>query len=340
MKINTLILSAALFLFHLSSKGQSFEWEAGFLGFFDNREYFNNYTEPQTMFGSRAFGSVGLALNDHQKITVGIDFLYEFGSSVSSENVNPIIYFSHNTDPVKLFIGAFHRQGLINMPNFMLSDTLNYYRPNVEGTFIEFRKPWGFQNIWLDWTSRQTDFNRETFMLGGSGGLNFGWFFYRHDFLMYHFAGPAIAIPEDHIRDNGGLNLAIGIDLSSRTSMDTLRLNTGLALSYDRIRNVYDTQITLGSLTEFMAQYRGVGVKNTLSIGEGQVQMLGDAMYKADFYNRTDFYWNFFRKKNIRGMAEFSIHVLPEVTNFSQRLVVFFDITGSKPLKSRKEPVI
>ena len=320
---------------------QQLKWEAGFLGFFDNREFFNEYTQPQTMFGARTYGTLGLAINDNQKIAIGADYLFEFGSTAESENLKPILYFSHEDEHSKLKIGAFPRIGVIEMPDFLMSDTLEYYRPNVEGTFIEFTVPWGFQNIWLDWTSRQTDVNRETFMLGGSGGVNLGMFFYRHHFLMFHYAGPAIPIEGDHIRDNGGANFLVGLDLSEKTFFDSLRISTGLSFSYDRLRNVYDNQYYFGNITQVMAQYAGVGIKNTLSVGDGMVEMLGDPLYKATFYNRIDLFWKFFRKSNIIGKAEFSTHILPggEI-NFSQRLVVYMNINGAKSLKSSKKPAI
>jgi hypothetical protein len=334
----TIIISAlVLHLIQSTVQGQEILWQTGFLGFFDNREYFNSYTQPQTMYGARGFGSIGLAINDHQQISAGIDFLFEFGGRVYSENIKPILYFSHNTEHAKLYLGAFPRIELIKMPNFLLSDTMLYYRPNIEGTFIEFSTGWGFQNIWLDWTSRQTDTDRETFLLGGSGGFNAGYFFYRHDFLMYHYAGPAIALPNDHIRDNGGLNVRIGLDLASKTRLDTFRISTGYAFSYDRLRNIYNTRFYSGGLSEIIIQYRGIGIHTILSYGQGQVQLLGEGIYKAAFYDRSDFYWCFFRDQNLKGRAEFSVHFVPGSVNFSQRLVVTMVIGGPKPLRSVKQ---
>lgn len=326
-----------IFVLFLSQEasGQSFIWNAGMHGFFDNRELFNDYTQPQTIFGARTFASFGLALNDHQEFAAGVDLLFEFGSETGSIQPEPILYFSHDSKHSEIKIGAFPRRSLVNMPLYMLSDTLNYYRSNIEGTFIEFRTSWGFQNIWLDWTSRQTDVNRETFLLGGTGGLRKGLLFYRHHFMMFHYAGPAVDIENDHIRDNGGLNVLLGLDLSSKTPLDTLVISSGFSFSYDRLRNVYDTRYYYGSLSELRMSYKGIGIRNTLSVGDGMVQMMGDPMFKAGFYNRSDIFWRFFRDGAVQGRAEFSVHFLPADINFSQRLVIFVRLDGFKPLKAR-----
>ena len=51
--------------FYLSEAGyaQNFRYKAGYFGFFDNREYFNNYVNDQTIFGSRISGELGYAFN-------------------------------------------------------------------------------------------------------------------------------------------------------------------------------------------------------------------------------------------------------------------------------------
>ena len=75
-----LVLPFLIFILCLTTFGQNFEWKTGFHGFFDNREYFNDYTDPQTIFGSRLFAEAGFALNDYNRFKAGLNFLYEFGS--------------------------------------------------------------------------------------------------------------------------------------------------------------------------------------------------------------------------------------------------------------------
>ncbi len=335
MKKNSFRISI-LFLFYMTRTdcySQEWLWAAAYNGFFDNREYFNEYVMPQTMFGAHFSAYTGFSLNETHEFCAGIDALYEFGDSVRGNAFRPVVFYHFKNDLVNLILGSHPRKGLIDLPNFLLSDTLLYYRPNVEGIYLELSRPWGFQQLWLDWTSRQTDYTRETFKIGGTGMLRKGMFFYRHDFIMTHYAGPAIPIPDDHIRDNGGLYSGVGINLSGLTSLDTLIISSGLCFSYDRLRNVYDLEYKYGSMTQLMAEIKGFGVKITSYFGDGQVQMNGDGLYKAPLYNRFDFYWRIFRKRAIYGKVEFSLHLIDNILDTSQAFTISADIGGGKKLK-------
>ena len=59
---------------------QHFIYKAGYFGFFDNREYFNEFVNDQTIFGSRIYGELGYSFNENNRIMAGADYLYEFGS--------------------------------------------------------------------------------------------------------------------------------------------------------------------------------------------------------------------------------------------------------------------
>jgi hypothetical protein len=312
---------------------QELIWNAGFHGFFDNREYFNDYAKPQTIFGSRAFGYAGYALSKNHETGFGINMLYEFGDSIRKESFNPILFYSYTNQFTNLKLGAFPRKNLIDLPLFLLSDTIQYYRPNLEGIFLNFFTSWGYQNLWLDWTSRQDDYARETFKIGGTGTVTKGIFFYRHDFIMTHYAGPSIPIPDDHIRDNGGLYSGLGLDFSGITSLDSLIVSSGLCLSYDRLRNVYDLRLYYGSLTQITAEYKGLGVKSSFYFGDGQNQIDGDKMYTASQYSRFDFYWRLFRKSSIQGRVEFSLHLVNNVLDTSQLLTIYAVIGGRKSFR-------
>lgn len=327
IKISVLLIIFQVF-FVITAFSQEFIWNAGFNGFFDNREYFNDYIEPQTMFGSRIFGCGGLAINDQHEFGVGVDFLYEFGGKVNSNSFAPIVYYHFHNQLINFYMGAFPRKFLADFPNVLQTDTINYYRPNIEGVFVEFSKPWGSQSFWIDWTSRQTNTDRESFKIYATGKLQKSVFFYRHDLMMVHLAGPAISIPGDHIRDQGGANFQFGLNLSSYIFLDSLIISTGYAMSYDQYRNVYDLQFHHGSLSELTAEYRNLGIKNTLYFGDGQAHGVGEAVYEAGFYNRTDLYWRIFRINNVDARIEFSFHFIEDVLDFSQKITVYAKLDG------------
>jgi hypothetical protein len=330
------ILSTFLLLFFLftSVQSQQFVWRAGFNGFFDNREYFNPYSHDQTMFGARTFGQIGLKFDEHNEFNVGINFLYEFGSSLNSKYLQPILYYHYQTEPVKLYIGSFERRKLIDLPLVLQSDTFQYYSPNLLGIFVEAKKDWGYQNVWIDWVSRQGVTDKEIFLIGGTGFLKKGVLFYRHDFIMTHLAKTKTDAESEHIHDNGGFCAGIGINLSHKTFLDSLSLSTGLTMSYDRIRNVYSLEYYKGSLTEFCAQYKAFGIHSIVYLGDGQVQLEGDALYKAKSYERVDFFLKLFRKGPVKAKVTFSLHFIESKLNYSQAFTVYMDMGGAKNIKS------
>lgn len=312
----------------MDTRAQQFEWETGFFGFFDNREYFNPYINPQTMGGENLSAEAGFAVDASNRFRAGISYTYENGSKGDYLLPDLILYYKGEWKPATFYIGSFPRYQLISHPMAMLTDTLKYYRPMVEGMFLEHRRDWGYQNIWLDWTSRQTDTRRETFLLGASGLFHKGVFLYQHHFLMYHFAGPGISIPGDHIRDNGGFNVMAGLDLSEKTFLDTATLMTGFLTSYDQLRHVYDMRFMWGWLSDVNVNYKGFGLHGIYYRGEGQVFLYGDGFYKSGNYGRADFYFQKSWLDRISGRFEFSLHFLPGHIDFAYAVSIRATMDG------------
>jgi hypothetical protein len=328
--IKSLIISITVINICLLAEGQDFEWRAGFDGFFDNREYFNEFTEPQTMFGSRLHAEIGFALNARNRFRGGLNYLYEFGSKGDLVAPDITMYYNGRAKHVNFFIGAFPRRNIIDHPLILLKDTLTYYRPNVEGMFLEVRSEWGYHNIWVDWTSRQTDTRRETFLIGGEGMLRKGVFFYRHDFIMYHYAGPAVPIPGDHIRDNGGLTVNIGADLSALINIDSLIFSSGLAVSYDRVRNLYDFNFPAGWISSIKIMHKGAGINGLYYYGDSQVLLYGDGFYKSDNYGRIDLFYESSIRERLSGKLQFSFHFVPGEINSSQSFTMIINLEGQR----------
>lgn len=333
--MNRLFLLLTLFGCSLyGAYSQSVAFNVAMDNFFDNREYFNKYVAPQTMGGTNFMAAAGFIADDKNSFYGGINYLFEYGSDPQTENISPVVYFRHTSSFAKLYMGAFPRKNLIQMPLVLITDTFRYYRPLAEGIYTEFTYRNLSQSAWLDWTSRQTNTDRETFLIGGTGKYTPGAWFARYDFIMYHYAGTAIDDPNDHIRDNGGLSACVGLNIMKFEAIDSFTVSTGFTMSYDRLRNMYDTDYRFGSISEVFALYRVFGIRNALYFGEGQTQMVGDGLYSAKFYNRTDFIFKLFPKSRVKSSIEFSLHMLPEVLDVSQRITVYIDLNGRKALES------
>ncbi|MBN2611218.1 MAG: hypothetical protein JXB00_06645 [Bacteroidales bacterium] len=325
MKKILLCLSFSFFYFTLSFN-QTFEWQAGFHGFFDNREYFNEYTNDQTMFGARVSAGAGFAIDANNRFRAGLNYLYEFGSKGELIAPDITLYYHAEKGPLKFLLGAFPRKGLISQPKILLTDTLEYYRPNTEGMFIEYEKGLFRHNVWIDWTGRQSANKRETFLIGATGHIGSDLLFYEHNLLMYHYAAPAVPIPDDHLRDNGGITAVLGTNLSSWLPLDSMVLSSGIAFSYDRLRNVYDARTPVGWYSELHLAHKGFGLHGTFYTGDAHTLLYGDRFYTSTSYQRLDLSYTRSKGSLITGRLQFSFHFVPGALDFSQQFVVYINL--------------
>jgi len=317
------------------SLGQQLSIKSGLFGFFDNREYFNYYANDQTIFGTRAYTQVGFTFNQKNEFFIGIDGLYEFGSNLDADNINPILYIHRKNVATDLYLGSFYRNPIVRMPDVLLNDTLQYYRPNMEGIYLSFTKTNFNHNIWIDWSSRQSMIDKEIFYLGGSGSIFLNNFFYKHDFVIVHYALTSKVNTNEHIRDNGGIYSRFGIDVSEFFFFDTLIFSTGIVFSYDRTRNITPLRYNKGYISEISLSYKTLGLKYTNYFGDGQKLITGDPLYKAKFYNRLDLIWKIFNRPGIEGEVELSFHFINDFIDYSQKFTLRAEIDYLRNLKSR-----
>lgn len=337
--INRYILTALIILTNLISvNAQQLEGNISLHGFADNREYAKSNRFSQTIFGTRFSPEIGLLLDSVHRIRVGFNALHEFGSPKFTAKIDPVIYYQYQKDKWDFYVGVFPRQNLLSdYPRIIFKDTLAYYRPNVEGMLVKYQTQHGNETIWIDWTSRQTDLDRETFLFGVSGKYKTGLFFTEHYAMMFHNAGPGINIPGDHIQDNGAAALKLGLDLSDRTFLDTLTLKLGGVMSFERTRSVTGWQTPRGYLLELHAGYKRFAITNSFYHGEGHRLIYGDQFYTAKTYNRADLIYTPIKFKNIEGQFVFSFHFLEGVMDNQQAFSLKYNISGSRSLKQNAD---
>ncbi len=325
----TLILGVTNFLF-----SQELEGALNLHSFADNREYGKSNRYPQTIFGVRLSPEIGLSMDSTHRIRVGFNALHEFGSPKFTNKIDPVVYYQFTKQKWNLYMGAFPRYKLLSdYPRAILTDTLNYYRPNVEGMLVKYENEHLRQTVWIDWTSRQTAIARENFLFGLSGSYKNGIFFASHYAMMLHNAGPAINIVGDHIEDNGALAIKAGVDLTGKTGLDSLTINAGGLMSFERLRSVSGWNTPKGLLLEFHVAYHRFGVINSYYNGEGHHIRFGDRFYSAKIYNRTDFTWRPILFKNVEGILDLSFHFVEGVVDSQQAFGLRYNISGSKKFK-------
>jgi hypothetical protein len=314
--------------------GQEMEWAVGFDGFLDNREYENFVKHSQTIFGARTWLELGGNVDQIHRLRAGLNYMYEFGSTYNAIKPSPVLYYQLHYNPVNFYIGAFPRRDLLDFPLALLTDTLNYYRPDIEGIYLSYNAGrWGYENVFIDWTSRKTSTDLEQYVFGFSGRFNYSILYVIHHVLNGHYARPDTVSPDFHRRDNGGFDVNLGVDLSNLTFFDTLNISGGALVSLDRIRVVYNGwETSAGFLAQAQIGYRSLGLKGTYYRGQGNVFLYGDSFYKAKEYGRLDVFWQPFKKWNVQGKMVFSIHFIEHKLDYSQQVLISINLGGSKPL--------
>ena len=335
------IALSALFILLLSTfyvNGQTLEWDLNFHGFADNREYGKSGRYPQTIFGARFSPEIGVQIDSTHRFRAGVNVLHEFGSSKFIGQSTPVLYYQYEIKNVDFYIGLFPRHNLLSdYPRALLNDTLNYYRPNVEGMLFKYDNSKFRQTVWIDWTSRQTATERETFLFGLSGTYKPGIFFTSYYAHMFHNAGPAVDVPGDHLQDNGGATVQLGLDLSGKTILDSLTIAAGGLVSFERTRTIGNWETPKGALITLHAGYKRFGITNTFYSGEGHNIIYGDKFYTAKTYNRSDLSWTPILYKNIEGIFTLSFHFLEGVTDNQQAFGLRYKFGGRKNFKSKSE---
>ncbi|MET4083460.1 hypothetical protein ABIB40_003432 [Pedobacter sp. UYP30] len=342
MNIKKIVFVVLLFLTinNFGAKAQTIEGNLNYFGFMDNREYARSKRFSQTIFGNRISPEIGLKLDSFNRFRVGFNALYEFGSQKNTffDKIEPVIYYEHKKNNWNFFIGSFPRLNLVDdYPRGLLRDTLQYYRPNIEGMLVKYQTKKFKETVWLDWTSRQTAKDKETFLFGFSGKYQPGIFFLSHYAFMFHNAGAGVPIPGDFLQDNGGLQAEIGLDLSNKTKLDSLTISGGAMFSIERTRAISSKFNTpVGFISNFYASYKKFSIQNTFYVGQGHHVIYGDSFYTSRNYDRIDFGYTPIKYKNLEGKFVFSYHIVDGALDNQQAFFLRYNISGKKDLKKKQ----
>lgn len=314
-----------LFLFiSLFVKSQDFEYKILFEGIGDNREYFYDGAYPQTILGTRGAFETGVKFDNH-RLRVGLSQLFEFGSDIDAQKPKLSMYYQFKNERNEFVFGAFPRRDKINFPLAMLTDTLLYYRPNIEGMFGNLHWEWGHQNGFIDWIGRQTEVVSEIFTAGSSGEITANNLFLQNYILLTHHAVPSIKTPADHIEDYFGFAVQAGIRTSDDAKFQGY-FKAGVLGSSFRQRSVIDDfQNAFGLFVEAKGKYKNFGLKSVLKSGGNHQFAYGDLFYRAKNYSRTDVIWNFINHEKVKATFNLSFHIIDwKELNQQQQLSVIY----------------
>lgn len=297
---------------------------ASFRHIADNREYFSDYGHHQTILGARLNTLAGFHYDTVHSVQLGLNYLYEYGYRPDAYPPTLNLFYRYRQKPFELYFGSFPRKGLLNYPLVLLTDTLSYYRPNLEGGLARISWKHGFQTLWIDWTSRKTRNSRETFLTGFSGSMMMNGFYLDNYFYMLHQAGYAIDRPGDNIRDNGGGAAFLGYDMSKHLSRAAIRMDAGYVVTYDRIRPG-DFSYYHGFMTRLKSRYQRIGLDAVYYQGGKPLLLYGDPLYSSGHYIRIDPYIIPFARDYIESKIALGIHVIDGEINLSQQILFTVD---------------
>src|SRR5690606_2967004 len=284
----------------------------------------------QSIFGIRIAPEINFSLDSSHFLHAGINYLHEFGSRLETAHlVSPTIYYNYKRLGHDFYIGMFPREGLLSGHHrAILNDTLNYYRPNIEGMLWRYNRGGSHQQLWIDWTSRQTAIDREQFLAGASGHIGMGVMYLSHQITLWHNAqtNGAAEIDEPPIRDNGSAMVKLGTGLTSIAFLDSLDISAGGLIAYDRVRGVYGWRTPKGFIADVRAEYRNFFVANSFYTGESLPIAYGDRFYTARRYNRLDLGWKPLQYNGLEGLFMLSFHFTPGAVDNQQQFSLRYRI--------------
>lgn len=331
-----------------ASKAQNLLWNVDMTGFFDNREYKSPYQTSQTFFGTQLAPEIGLGIdNDRHRIMAGGSWVQSFGSPLKDSKFNPTVYYEFNNhNGFSMNIGAFSRTHLIeSLPSVMLYDSLTYFRPNIEGVLFQYQKEKGYGQIYIDWRRKQTEHDREAFLVAASGRWTPGIFFAGGHAMMNHLARPKNSPEDISVVDDIFVNPYVGVNLGKALQLDSFSLQAGYIVSMERIRGNGEWHRPQGFLAQLSMEWRFLGLCNTLYIGENQQPFYplfgsllnqGDPFYQSPRYNRTDVYAYLFRNRWVNCFFSLNFHYTKENFDSQQQLILRFNIDNYYKNPSRQ----
>ncbi len=320
----------------------TFLYDVDFLTYFDNREYKEPYN-PQTIFAFRLSPTVGVGMSDPNggahRLMAGVHYTQSLGGNWENARVLPTAYYQYKLDGFSVNLGAIpFSERIETMPDFLFFDSIAYARPNVQGALLQYESEHGFAEMMCDWHSAQYKTRREMFRIMLNGQYAYKCFWLGALVQMHHKANAAEYTVHEGVCDDIHLVPHVGLNLSQHTPLDSLSIKASYIYSIQRERKTDTMYNPQGMLLDVCANWRFLGLKNTLYIGEnlmpfyakhGTNMNLGDPFYDSKLYNRTDVFVYLFRNSFVNCYFSWNMHYVPQqALQHQQQLVVQFDLDG------------
>ncbi len=318
-----------IFLLALNAVFTQAQKPAFYLGFdeiFDNREFNGRYGMPQTIFAERINSGLRFSFDSIHSIRTGINYMYENGHELLAVRPQIDLSYHYSGSRFEAAFGSFSRRQLMDYPLILLSDSLDYYRPNLEGGSLAWN--WtvgrikGRAHYWIDWMGRQTTQVRESILTGLDLKVEAGIIYAKLITVRYHLARTRAEDDQNSVYDEGAFLAMLGLELSKVFGFDELDISSGYMKIYEWPRRTRLNWFQ-GWYSEIRAGRGIFDFKAAHYLGEGFALRFGHPLYAADHYGRLDFFIDPFRSSRVRSKIGWSMHLFPgEGVYHSQQLLI------------------
>lgn len=348
MNKNLKIIVLFIAVLPLFASGQELQWKVNLNYFFDNTEFAKStLSADQTMAGVHFAPEIGVKFDENQSVFGGMDLLKKSGSVPILDKAKLIAYYQFKNENTFFQAGAFPRGELLsNYSSVFFQDSINFYRPVMEGLYFKKGNENEFINLWMDWTGMQTNKNRETFFLGASGYKSFKtMFFGEFQSYMFHFAGVRPADPYVSVNDYVQGQFSVGAKYSNDRGLNNLMFSAGVLASYERDRqHIKNYGTPVGAVIRLNADYKGIGTENTVYIGQPRMVLYyrygnelywGNPFYRSTNYIENKIYWNFIENQYVKGQIASKMHYTEGKLMFEQLFTLSASIGSDNARQKR-----
>lgn len=334
------ILLSVLALLPLTLAAQQLEYDVDFVTNFDNREYHSQWDDSHTIFGIRLTPTIGVSFADslggNHRLMGGVSYVQPFGSDWKRATVTPTVYYSYDYKGFRAHLGFVpYNQLTRTLPKYLMSDSLAFAYPNIQGALFQYKDDRGFVEAFCDWRGLPTATTREAFRIvvggeaqwkmlrvGGYGHLN-------------HLANYDKTQPRAGVCDDAYLNPFIGIDASHHTPLDSLRFDLGYLLGY-QCNRPHELHLCHGMTAQFTLRWRFIEFDDQFYFGQNQMPLYGslhsvlnqgEPFYQSPIYNSAELRFRVLRFPFAQLYFAWNmIYTQGEPLSHQQRVVLRFDV--------------
>lgn len=331
LKILTLLT-----LISCAINAQKFVYDIDFLTFFDNRESHIPSYPSKTLFGARLSPEIGFEINDsiygNHKLIAGASYIQPFGSQWTDIKIRPTIYYRYRQQGFDLSLGFIPWRNIrTDLPDYLFSDSLHYFSPNIQGVHFGYSSRHGFAEFICDWRGMQSLETREAFRLLLTSEYHYQWLFAGGNAQLNHLANRLNPPVRDGVCDDITAQPFIGFNISQLIPLDTLALRTSYIFSYQRDRKNNQLFLNHGFLAELSLKWRFLAVENNLYIGDPLLPLYkqynsllnqGESNYQHKIYNKTEFSVYILQIPFVTLQFSWNLHYIPNHPLAHQQLLI------------------